>query len=327
MNTKIEEIKKITDSFDKLTSEERNTLNTYLLNNADSFNNDPTGTIKNGLKFLAEQLVLKFIKETNDRTKEGFGNLDESTDKTDGYAKTINDSQRIERGKAFVEIMSSQARMQDELMQHRREEMYIDKKIDSNTEPIPVNDYAEPVEKSNNIYNKPIVDYNEPITIQQEQHFDKITDQNKYEQIKSRQSEIETEIKQSLDELPQEALYSISQLREYQRKMATQVNPKVFTDEIEITAKYLQKLDQLLLEKIREQAALAMQTTILGHNLTSREQAYVNYSDLLYYSKLEDLSLVYARFYTEFSTENFGTYAKTKLDEMKQAENQPPKML
>lgn len=334
MNTKIEEIKRITDSFDTLTSEEKNTLNTYLLNNIDSFNNDPTATIKNGLRFLAEQLVRKFIKETNDRTSESLENLHESTDKTDGYAKTINDSQRIERGKAFVETMSSQARMQDELIQHRREEMYIDKKIDFNAESIPVNDYVEPVEESNNLiynkpivdYNKPIVDYNEPITIQQEQHFDKITDQNKYEQIKLRQSEIETEIKQSLAELPQEAKYSIVQLREYRRKMATQVNPKVFTDEIEIAARYLQKLDQLLLGKIREQAALAMQTTTLGHNLTSREQAYVNYSDLLYYSKLEDLSLVYAMFYSEFPTEDFGTYAMTKLDEMKQAENQPPKM-
>lgn len=302
-------------------------MNTYLLNNVDSFNNDPTGTIQNGFRFLAEQLVLKFIKETNDKTKEGLGNLDESTDKADGYAKTINDSQRIDRGKAFVETMSSQARLQDELMQHRREEMYIDKKIDSNAEPIPVNDYVEPSEESNNyIDNKSIVNYNEPITIQQEQHFDKITDQNKYEQIKSRQSEIETEIKQSLAELPQEAIYSITRLRAYQRKMATEVNPKVFTDETEIEAKYIQKLDQLLLGKIREQAALAVQTTTLGHNLTSREQAYVNYSDLLYYTKLEDLSLVYAMFYAEFPTEDFGTYAKTKLDEMKQAENQPPKM-
>lgn len=325
MNTKIEEIKRITDSFDTLTSEERNTLNTYLLNNIDSFNNDPTATIKNGLRFLAEQLVRKFIKEANDRTSEIFENLHESTDKIDGYAKTINDSQRIERGKAFVETMSSQARMQDELIQHRREEMYIDKKIDSKIESIPVNDYTEPINGTDSlIYNEPIVDYNEPIEIKQ--YAENIVDQNKYQEIRTRQSQIESEIKQALAELPKEAQYSIAQLKEYQRKIATEVNPKVLTDETEIDAKYLQKLDQLLLGKIREQAALAMQTTTLGHNLTSREQAYVNYSDLLYYSKLEDLSFVYAMFYVEFPTEDFGTYAKTKLDEMKQAENQPPKM-
>lgn len=324
MNTKIEEIKRITDSFDTLTSEERNTLNTYLLNNIDSFNNDPTATIKNGLRFLAEQLVCQFIQETN-ITTERINNIMQENENEDGYAKTINDSQRIERGKAFVETMSSQARMQDELMQHRREEMYIDKKIDSNIESIPVNDYTEPINGTDSlIYNKPIVDYNEPIEIKQ--HVENIVDQNKYQEIRTRQSQIESEINQSLAELPKEAQYSIAQLRAYQKKMATEVNPKVFTDEIEIAAKYLQKLDQLLLGKIREQAALAMQSTTIGHNLTSREQAYVNYSDLLYYSKLEDLSFVYAMFYVEFPTEDFGTYAKTKLNEMKQAENQPPKM-
>ena len=42
----------------------------------------------------------------------------------DGYARTIDDSRRIERGKAFVESMSSQARANDEAIQQRRNERY-----------------------------------------------------------------------------------------------------------------------------------------------------------------------------------------------------------
>ena len=42
----------------------------------------------------------------------------------DGYARTIDDARRVERGKAFVEAMSSQARANDELIQQRRNERY-----------------------------------------------------------------------------------------------------------------------------------------------------------------------------------------------------------
>ena len=42
----------------------------------------------------------------------------------DGYARTIDDFRRIERGKAFVESMSSQARANDEAIQQRRNERY-----------------------------------------------------------------------------------------------------------------------------------------------------------------------------------------------------------
>lgn len=42
----------------------------------------------------------------------------------DGYARTIDDTRRVERGKAFVEAMSSQARANDELIQQRRNERY-----------------------------------------------------------------------------------------------------------------------------------------------------------------------------------------------------------
>ena len=42
----------------------------------------------------------------------------------DGYARSIDDARRVERGKAFVETMSSQARANDELIQQRRDERY-----------------------------------------------------------------------------------------------------------------------------------------------------------------------------------------------------------
>lgn len=42
----------------------------------------------------------------------------------DGYARTIDDARRVERGKAFVEAMSSQERANEELMQQRRNERY-----------------------------------------------------------------------------------------------------------------------------------------------------------------------------------------------------------
>lgn len=284
MNTKIEEIKRITDSFDKLTDKERETLNAYLLQNIDAFSNDPIGIVKSGFKYLAEQLVYQFIQETNIRS-ESANNIMQGNENEEGYARTINDSQRVERGKAFVETMSSQARAYDELMQQRRNERY------------------------------------------EEMNIDKIIDKDKYEQIKSRQQELETQIKKSSEQLPIEAKYSIIKLREYKRMMATQVNPKVLTDESLINAKYIQELEHLLYRPIQEQSALSMQAMTLGHNLTSREQAYIDYSNLLYSSKIEDLPFVYAMFYAEFPIEDFGKYAKAKLDEMRQEENQPPKML
>lgn len=42
----------------------------------------------------------------------------------DGYARTIDDARRVERGKAFVGAMSSQARANEELIQQRRNERY-----------------------------------------------------------------------------------------------------------------------------------------------------------------------------------------------------------
>ncbi len=216
----------------------------------------------------------------------------------------------------------------EELIKQKRKEIYIDKKIDSYTESVLLNNYVENIKEPNNIiYDKERTDYNKLSSAKKEEYFEKITDSIKYEQIKHRQAEIEMDIKKTLEELPKEAQYSIIKLKEYRRMMATQINPKVFTDESLITAQYLKKLDQSLLSKIREQAALSMQATTLGHNLTSREQGYVNYSDLLYYSKLEDLSLVYAMFYAEFPTEGFGEYAKEKLEEKKRQENQKPKMM
>lgn len=136
MNTKIEEIKKVIDSFDKLTDKQKNILNNYLVENIDAFNTNPRETILDGFRYLEEQTVNDFMQYVKEEVKKGESRLNKTKD-DEGYARTINDSQKIERGKAFVEAISSQARVQDESMQQRRDERYEQMMEESETMDIP----------------------------------------------------------------------------------------------------------------------------------------------------------------------------------------------
>ena len=64
---------------------------------------------------MLKQEIDKFTDYVN-------GQVNDSSD--EDYAKAIGDSRRVERGKAFVEAMSSQARANKELLQQRRNEKY-----------------------------------------------------------------------------------------------------------------------------------------------------------------------------------------------------------
>lgn len=100
-NESQEQYTKIAELLSNLDVETAKKLKTMLLNKRDEFNSDPVQTIISSLQEMAKQ-------ETEE----------------DGYARTINDEQRIERGKAFVESMSSQAKQYREGLQQERERRY-----------------------------------------------------------------------------------------------------------------------------------------------------------------------------------------------------------
>ena len=81
-------------------------------NYKEELNADPIGVITNCLK----EVQLDAEKELDALYSKNASQLD------NGTVKTINDD--LEKGKAFVRTMSSQAREQDELIQQRREERY-----------------------------------------------------------------------------------------------------------------------------------------------------------------------------------------------------------
>lgn len=115
MNTKLEDLKKIQELFDKMSDEDKAKLNELLLSCREEYSVDPLGTVRKCVQEMARQEIEKFT----DYVK---GQIDESD--PDDYARTIGDSHRVERGKAFVEAMSSQARANQDLIQQRRDERY-----------------------------------------------------------------------------------------------------------------------------------------------------------------------------------------------------------
>ena len=280
----VEDYKNFEEVFNKMSVSDINKLNEFLLNHKEEFQTCPVETVRKGLEEVNKQL--NFYNYVIDNI--GKSSSPELID----YTKICNNQSRVEDGKTSYLDLATKSNVTDNIIS--------DKKL-------------SPIDIAFKLSDK----------IKREQHLEKITDPIKYEEIKHRQAEVEEEIKKTIEELPEEAKYSIGRLKEYRKMIKTQVNPKVFTDEVLIKAKYLQKLDQLLLSKISIQSSLAIESITLGHNLTSREQGYINYSNLLYYSKLEDLPLVYAMFYAEFSTEGFGEYAKQKLYEIKNEEKTP----
>lgn len=115
MNTKIEEYQKIHELFEKMSNEDKAKLNELLLSHKDEYVVEPLETVKKCVQEMIRQTMQEFTDYVN-------GQISESSD--GDYARTIYDSQRVERGKAFVEAMSSQARANEEAMQQRRDERY-----------------------------------------------------------------------------------------------------------------------------------------------------------------------------------------------------------
>ena len=115
MNTKIEELQKIQELFDKMSDEDKVKLNALLLTCKEEYAAEPLGTVRKCLQEMTKQKIEEFTNYVNNQ-------IDES--QPEDYARTIGDSHRVERGKAFVEAMSSQARANQELMQQRRDERY-----------------------------------------------------------------------------------------------------------------------------------------------------------------------------------------------------------
>lgn len=128
MNTKIEELQKIQELFDKMSDEDKNKLNGLLLAYKDEYAAEPLGTVRKCLQEMTRQKTEEFSNYVNNQNDES---------QPEDYARSIGDSHRVERGKAFVEAMSSQARADQELIQQRRdaryEEMVNDANENSNT--------------------------------------------------------------------------------------------------------------------------------------------------------------------------------------------------
>lgn len=115
MNTKIENLKKIQELFDKMPNEDKKRLRELLLTYKKEFVTDPLGTVRKCVQEMLKQEIDKFTDYVNRQ-------VNDSSD--EDYARAIGDSRRVERGKAFVEAMSSQARANKELLQQRRNEKY-----------------------------------------------------------------------------------------------------------------------------------------------------------------------------------------------------------
>lgn len=115
MNTKIEELQKIQELFDKMSDEDKNKLNGLLLARKEEYAAEPLGTVRKCLQEMTRQKIKEFTNYVNNQ-------IDES--QPEDYARSIGDSHRVERGKAFVEAMSSQARANQELIQQRRDARY-----------------------------------------------------------------------------------------------------------------------------------------------------------------------------------------------------------
>ena len=98
-----------------MSEEDSNKLNKLLLSYKDEYDVAPLETVRKCVQEMSRQEIEKFT----DYVK---GQIEES--EPDDYARTIGESRRVERGKAFVEAMSSQARANEELMQQRRNEQY-----------------------------------------------------------------------------------------------------------------------------------------------------------------------------------------------------------
>lgn len=131
-----EKYKKLIDYVKGLSEREKEILTEYLNKHREDFHNKTIATLVNGLNYTMQQ----YISETL-LLKPGFIQNDD-----EGKSKSITDILEQERGKAFVQSMSSNFQSYKDSMQSSRdsryEEMYIDKKIDA-IEPVPVKNYID----------------------------------------------------------------------------------------------------------------------------------------------------------------------------------------
>lgn len=126
MNTKLEDLKKIQELFDKISDEDKVKLNGLLLTCKEEYVVDPLGAVRKCVQEMIRQEIEKFTDYVKGQVEEA---------EPEDYARTIGDSHRVERGKAFVEAMSSQARANQDLIQQRRNERYeeIINEVDENS--------------------------------------------------------------------------------------------------------------------------------------------------------------------------------------------------
>ena len=118
MNT--EDYKKIEELFNKMAESDKNKLKEFLLSYQEEFKADQVETVRKGLKKIEKS----------------------STPKPIDYAKTFNNLSRVESGKVLYDSLITDGRVQEEMLQQKREAMYIDKEINP-VEPTQVNNYID----------------------------------------------------------------------------------------------------------------------------------------------------------------------------------------
>ena len=134
MNT--EDYKKIEELFNKMSESDKNKLKEFLLSHQEEFKADPVETVRKGLEEIVKQAIEQFTNYVNEEIEKS------STPEPIDYTKTFNDQSRVESGKTPYDSLITDGRAQEEMLQQKREAMYIDKEIKP-VEPTPVNNYID----------------------------------------------------------------------------------------------------------------------------------------------------------------------------------------
>ncbi len=131
-----EDYKKIEEFFNKMSESDKNKLEEFLLNHKEEFQADPVETVRKGLEEIVKQAIAQFTNYVNEEIEKS------SSPEPIDYAKTFNDQSRVESGKAIYNSLITDGRVQKEMLQQKREAMYIDKEIKP-VEPTSVNNYID----------------------------------------------------------------------------------------------------------------------------------------------------------------------------------------
>lgn len=159
----------------------------------------------------------------------------------------------------------------------------------------------------------------------EEKRKETIINSNFYHSLSEEQSELEKTLSENIKQIIKVASVNNRQLSAFQEKMATQVNPKVFTNENILFAQYITQVSTLLNDPISKQSILAkVKKDLLGLSISTREQGYIDYNEVLSFAGLEKIPEIASMIYTEFSTNNFGQYAKQVIEQRKIDEEKGP---